>query len=325
MPRARKEQISVAETPYYHIVSRCVRRTFLCGVDRETGRSFEHRRTLIEQRLRLLASIFHIDIAAYAVMSNHYHLVVKLYEPSALEDLTDDDIIQRWRCLYKGPLLLQKYLDGSALDVAEKGLLDELVALYRKKLCSISEFMKCLNQPIARQANKEDNCTGHFWESRFKSDPLLTEEALFSCMAYVDLNPIRAGMATTPESSDHTSLKERIEQRFDLAEAVKCQVDNDTECPLRDFTLPLKPLLPFEGNVIAAAQHGLLFAEEDYLTLVDVTGRSVRQGKRGFIPQELPPILERLDIDFHTWRDNATSFEALYAQRFKPRRQPQAA
>lgn len=325
MPRPRKEQISIPETPYYHIVSRCVRRTFLCGYDRETGRCFEHRRLMIEQRLRLLASIFEIDIAAYAIMNNHYHLVVKLYEPTILDDISDDEIIRRWRCLYKGPLLLQNYVKGSELSSAEKPLLAELIALYRKKLCSISEFMKCLNQPIARQANREDHCTGHFWESRFKSQPLLTEEALLSCMAYVDLNPIRAGMAKTPEHSDHTSIKERLYQQFDLAEAVKTQTDKDGENPLMAFSQPLKPLLPFEGNITAAPQEGLLISENDYLTLVDMTGRAIRDDKRGSIPDHLPPILERLNVDFETWQNNATAFEALYDRRFGPRQHSKAA
>jgi hypothetical protein len=76
--------------------------------------------------------------------------------------------------------------------------------------------MKCLNEPIARQANKEDGCTGHFWESRYKSQALLSEEALLTCMAYVDLNPIRANLCNTLEASDHTSIKERIGPSFDL-------------------------------------------------------------------------------------------------------------
>ena len=62
--------------------------------------------------------------------------------------------------------------------------------------------MKVLNENIAKQANKEDKCTGHFWESRYKSQALLDEQAVLSCMTYVDLNPIRAAMAPTPEQSD---------------------------------------------------------------------------------------------------------------------------
>ncbi|MBS3805379.1 MAG: hypothetical protein KGY54_12580 [Oleiphilaceae bacterium] len=81
---------------------------------------------------------------------------------------------------------------GETLSPAEQGTVDSLVETYRKRLTSLSWFMKCLNESIAREANKEDDCTGHFWESRFKSQALLTKEALLSCMAYVDLSPVRA-------------------------------------------------------------------------------------------------------------------------------------
>jgi REP element-mobilizing transposase RayT len=325
MPRPRKAQISLADTPYYHITSRCVRRTFLCCIDHETGHCYEHRRKWIEQRMRLLASVFEVDILAYAVMSNHYHLVVKLHEPAELDALSDNEIIQRWCCLYQGPLLLQNYLHGNSLSPAEQETLSELIALWRERLCSISEFMQCLNQPIARQANQEDNCTGHFWESRFKSTPLLTEQALLSCMAYVDLNPIRAGLAQTPETSEYTSIQERITPQFDLAEAIKQQIPAPADNALVEFTQPLKPLLAFEGKVTQGMQPGLLFSHHDYLTLVDRTGRVIREDKRGFIPQELAPILERLTMDFTTWQQNTTAFEALYAQRFRPKRRKKAA
>ena len=78
MPRSRRQLVSVSDTPYYHVFSRCVRRAFLCGVDQYSGRSYEHRRGWIEDRLRALACLFSIDVCAYTVMSNHYHLVVKL-------------------------------------------------------------------------------------------------------------------------------------------------------------------------------------------------------------------------------------------------------
>jgi hypothetical protein len=177
--------------------------------------------------------------------------------------------------------------------------------------------MKCLNEPIARMANQEDGCTGHFWEAHYRSQALLTEEALLSCMAYVDLNPIRAAMAPSPEQSDHTSVKERISQSLNLAESITSLVNTQQ---LNHFTVPLKPLLSFEGNVTINEQRGILFSLTDYLELVDYTGRLVRDDKRGAITLKLPPILERLGIDKKTWLNNATSFEQIYNKRFAKKR-----
>jgi len=177
--------------------------------------------------------------------------------------------------------------------------------------------MKCLNEPIARIANKEDKCTGHFWESRFKSQALLSEEAILSCMAYVDLSPVRANMAATPEESEYTSIRERIQPSFDLAAAVDEQIE---EKHLIRFGLGLKPLAKFEGNESQAEQRGVLFSLADYLELVDYTGRIIRPDKRGAISVALPPILQRIDIDFSTWLKNSTQFEAVYREKFAKRR-----
>ena len=203
MTTARAKQISLADTPYYHIMSRCVRRSYLCGTDELTGQCYEHRRAWIEDRIRLLATVFSIDICSYAVMSNHYHIVVKI-DAATSEGWSFDAVIQHWLCIHKGPFLIQKYQNGDAISVAEMNVLTRIVDDWRVRLASVSEFMQQLNQVIARQANIEESCTGRFWEGRFKSQPLLTEEALLTAMAYVDLNPIRAKMADTPEQSKHT-------------------------------------------------------------------------------------------------------------------------
>jgi len=312
MTRPRKVLISLADTPYYHITSRCVRRAYLCGVDRYSGQNYEHRRQWVVDRIRLLSSLFAIDVCAYAVMSNHYHLVLKLC-PEQLNGLSDDQIMDRWCALFKGPLLVQRYRSGEALSVPEAETVRDIVNVWRAKLSSISWFMRCLNQPIARQANIEDKCTGKFWESRFTSQALKTEEALLSCMAYVDLNPVRAGIATRPETSDYTSIQERIQPAFDLQYAIKSQRQAGD---LLEFKAPLKPLLQFEASEVNQSQRGILFAYRDYLELVDWTGRIIRNDKRGFIDNALPPILSRLQISPEQWHLNTTQFEALHARRF---------
>ena len=219
MTLPRSSLVCVDDTPFYHITSRCVRRSFLCGVDHTTGTDYSHRRLFIEQRIHLLSSVFAIDIAAYAVMSNHLHLVVKL-SPEVIDEWSDHEVVNRWTCLFKGPLLIQKYSQGVILPSAEQQVANDIIDTYRLRLADLGWFMKCLNEPIARMANKEDGCTGHFWEARYKSQALLTEEAVLSCMAYVDLNPIRATMASTPENSEHTSIKERITPSLNLADAI---------------------------------------------------------------------------------------------------------
>lgn len=316
MTLPRRSLICVDDTPFYHITSRCVRRSFLCGVDHASGTDYSHRRLFIEQRIHLLSSIFGIDIAAYAVMSNHLHLVVKL-SPEIIDECTDREIVDRWTSLFKGPLLIQKYSRGVKLAPAEQPVINDIIDAYRQRLADIGWFMKCLNEPIARMANKEDGCTGHFWEARYKSQALLTEEALLSCMAYVDLNPIRATMASSPERSDHTSIKERITQSLGLAESIATLVQTHQ---FKHLNVTIKPMLPFEGNVTLNEQQGVLFSLYDYLELVDFTGRILRDDKRGAIALHQPPILKRLGIDRKTWLNNATAFENIYNKRFAKKR-----
>jgi REP element-mobilizing transposase RayT len=312
MTRPRKVLISLADTPYYHITSRCVRRAFLCGIDHYSGQNYEHRRQWVVNRIRLLSSLFAIDVCAYAVMSNHYHLVLKLC-PGQLDDLSDDQIMERWCAMFKGPLLIRRYRDGETLSIPERSTVGDIVNVWRSKLSSISWFMRCLNQPIARQANLEDNCTGKFWESRFTSQALKSQEALLSSMAYVDLNPIRAEIAISPETSNYTSIQERIQPAFSLKEAINSELHSGD---LLDFRTPLKPLLHFNDDLLKHSDTGIPISCRDYLELVDWTGRIIRNDKRGFIDNELPSILSRLKISSEQWHLNATQFEGLHARRF---------
>ncbi len=259
MTIARSQQVSLEHTPYYHCISRCVRRAFLCGKDRFSGKDYTHRRQWLEDRLVFLARVFAIDLLAYAIMENHYHVVVKLNAEKA-SAWSDDEVQDRWSKLYP-----------HAADVPT----DLPISLWRERLLSLSWFMRCINEPLARYANREDGCKGRFWEGRFKSQALLDEAALLKCMCYVDLNPIRAGMAKTPESSLHTSVKARIDQ-------------NDVH------------LLAFDSGKDKEGT-SIPMAWLDYLELVDWTGRAIKPGKRGAIPVDLPPILSRSGLEPDHW------------------------
>jgi len=243
-------------------------------------------------------------------MSNHYHIALKL-SPEQADDWTEDEVIERWLTLFKGHALVQHYVAGLAQSIAERDQVQLIVTEWRRRLGNISWFMKCLNQPIARAANIEDNCTGHFWESRFCSQALLSEQALLTCMSYVDLNPIRAQMADTPENSDYTSIQERISPTFDLTQAIRGQSLNNTNY------IHVKPLLHFEDNIRNEAQKGILFSMTDYLQLVDWTGKMVRNNKRGSIPSSTPPILTRLNISVGQWMIDSQQFEKVVYRRFR--------
>ena len=315
MPRPRKQLVCVDSTPYYHIVTRCVRRAFLCGVDHYSGKSYEHRRGWVEDRLRVLATLFSLELCAYAIMSNHYHLVVRL-NPAEAEFWSDDEVLDRWTSLFRGPLLVQRYRAGDALTDAERETVRSITAVYRARLASLSWFMKCLNEPIARKANAEDGCTGHFWESRFRSQALCSEQALFAAMAYVDLNPIGAGIATTSEASPYTSVSRRLcsePETNRLATAVSTMLDHGE---LRHLNLPIRRLLVFDDNPAPrdsdSGRLRLPMRLAEYLALVDITGRVIVDGKRGHIDPGLAPILERLRMSNDQWLEASSAFSACF-------------
>src|SRR5512139_3149838 len=206
----RKRYVKDGQEGVYHCFSRCVRRAFLCGFDTVTNRDFSHRKALLLDRLRFLASIFAIDVCAYAILENHYHLILRLI-PQIMAAWSSRDVAVRWLTLFPHrDRLTGEPLPPTELQIASLVSNPERIEELRKRLCSLSWFMGRLNEFIARIANKEDDVKGRFWESRFKCQNLLDDASITACMVYVDLNPIRAGLAATPEKSDFTSIQERI-------------------------------------------------------------------------------------------------------------------
>jgi REP element-mobilizing transposase RayT len=317
---ARKEMIDPFEVQVVHTVSRCVRRAFLCGEDPVTGGCYEHRRQWIRDRLEFLASVFGIDCLTYAIMSNHIHLVLRS-RPDVVGTWSDEEVARRWLRLF--PKRREK--DGSPAEPTEAEIdflvnQPDVLAERRRRLSDISWWMRCTTEHIARSANREDRCTGHFWEGRYKCQLLLDEASLLACAAYVDLNPVRAAMAETPEASCYTGAKDRVDdlQAREAAERQGKRHGIERNRPGRKSGW-LSPVEAAEssdtvgpdvcGSGRRASRKGFLpMSLPDYLELLDWTGRQVRTDKRGSIPEHLSPILTRIGLDAPQWCELVKDF-----------------
>ncbi|NQY47647.1 MAG: transposase [Colwellia sp.] len=301
MTQSRSKQVSLQDTRYYHLISRCVRRAYLCGEDAYSKQSYEHRRQWMVDRIRFLTSLFSIDVAAYAVMSNHYHLVVYVDESEAMA-WSDEEVCERWQKLYHNHPLVERLQKGQSSCQAEIDKANEIINKWRMRLADLSWLMRNLNEYIARKANQEDNCKGRFWEGRFKSQALLDEKAVLACMAYVDLNPIRAKMADSVQSAQYTSIFERIHDKASF-------IDNKAQ-----FPFIVKPLLGFIGNEHQQSPKGISFSLLDYLTLVEETGKIIREDKGGHLNTQTFPLLQQLGLNSEDWLQLAQHFGKQYHQ-----------
>jgi hypothetical protein len=314
----RSEIIREGEVGVYHVRARCVRRTFLCGIDPHTGIDYNHRRDWIRDFQQQLAALTGVEIGFHAELSNHIHLILKA-RPDIVETWSDQDVARRMLTLFR----LVKSKDGKTIravtdaEVAMEITDPERVLTLRKRLSSVSIFMQALCENIGRRANRQDQCTGRFWESRFRAKSITCDSALFVSGVYVDLNQIRAGEALTPEESVHTSVYERIEGRKMRSSGKAtglmppdgwlCELTID---PASDASIGSCP----SDSPWRASDKGLLsISLDDYLELLDWTGRQVRSDKRGAIPGHLAPILDRLQINSSLWTELVTKFDSYFS------------
>ena len=251
---ARKDIVKQEEISTYHLYNRCVRKAFLCGIDKDTGIDYEHRRSWIFDRVKFVSDIFLIETGSISVMNNHFHLTARI-RPDLAKALSDDDIIERWWKLYPRKIK-GKYEATPPPELIEKWKNDtEWLEETRKRLYSVSWFMKVIEEPIALRANKEDAVKGRFWEGRFQSQLLLDEQAVLTASIYVDLNPIKAGMVNDLKDSDFTSIQQRI--------------INENGPKEKKIEHPGSFLAPFKSCINSLQEEApfLLIEEKDYIDL----------------------------------------------------------
>ncbi len=340
----RNQSVDPTEIQVLHLWNRCVRRSFLCGYDPLTGIDYEYRREWSRQRLIHLASVFAIEVLTYAIMSNHTHQVLRS-RPDLARAWDAETVARRWLSLTPRGY----HVDGSAKAPSEKQfkrLLNQpqRIEQLRRRLSDVSWWMKYFAQHIAVRANREDQVTGHFWEARFKSEVLVEDSSILRCMLYVDLNPIRAKLASTPEESDYTGAKDRIDDWrihvavasgdgvLNSADQIRLSLDESTAVDRWErldhehsgWLSPIEvdqrmdPLGPDPDPLgRRASRKGILnLSPLDYFELLDVVGRELRADKRGCISARFGPILERLKISAGEFCESVILFGARY------RRQP---
>jgi hypothetical protein len=320
----RNDVIIPDEVGVYHVWSRCVRRAYLCGADPVSGKNFDYRRDWIRDFEEKLAGLFAIEVAFRAELSNHLHAVLRTRPDITDSDAwSDDEVVRRWLTVTH----LSKSKQGelpeiSAGQIAIEKAKPGRVAKLRERLSHPSWFMWALCEHVSRRCNREDGTSGHFWEDRFGCRRLVDEASIVVCGVYVDLNQIRAGEAASPELSRHTSAFDRIRamQQRDAARAAETDVDPMTvrDGWMCELTIQEGPDVDVRAGLFSAtgrraSDKGLIgLTSQQYFRLVDVSGRLVKDGTSGSIPDDLPPILERLGINKHVWRELVTEFHECF-------------
>jgi REP element-mobilizing transposase RayT len=331
---ARRDLILEDKVSCYHVITRVVRKARLLGTDLLTGKNYDHRKIWFKNRLTFLAKQFSIEVCDYSLMESHTHLLIR-NRPDLVQEWSAQDVALRWWRLF--PKRFDHFgnpaepkdeeLDQVLFD-PETGNPEGRLKLLRKRLASISWFMRCLNEYIARRANREDKCTGRFWEGRFKSIELLDQGAVLACMAYIDLNPIHAGLAQTPEESNFTSAQDRIVTRISKKKLAKLRSvfhqankAGNTEKPqnldgiMAGLELEqkrdswLSPMYKMASDKPVVGYGSFLNMDvTDYLEILDWTGKQNRADKPGVIPGHLEPLLTRMDIEVSVWLETVTQF-----------------
>jgi len=330
---ARAEVFAADEVAIIHAIGRTVRRCYLLGVDPLTAKNYDHRKTWMEVELQLLARFFGCDLLCYAVLSNHFHLILRS-RPDVVATWDDVEVARRWLMLCPKRRDRNKQPQEPTREDLNMILNDPAaVREIRSRLSDISWWMKLLCQKIGQRANKEDSEVGKFWQARYRAVRLLDETAILACAAYVDLNPIRVALAETIETSPYTSAQQRaLELQARTAKARVTTPQSSDELPDSPVTRPeLRPIarslspvcLTEDGSGIGPCVHtsgmrasdkGFLpLSTATYLELLDWTARQIRTDKRGATPESAGPLFERLGIDASAWCELTKNFGRLFS------------
>ncbi len=313
MSRVRRADVfDPNEIAIVHVINRTSRRCFLMGLDPVTGQCFDHRKKWMEDKLKQLAASFGIDLFTYAILSNHFHLILRS-RPDVVATWSDVEIAKRWLTLCPP----QKNGKPRPIQQSDLNMITsnpDRLAILRLRLSDISWLMRLLSQPIAQRANLEDNETGRFWAGRFRAIRLEDESALLACSAYVDLNLIRAKMAETLEGSNYTSIQARIKSEDDLDNGTKKERLDSHLAPISLDTLTHE--LGSKTSTTGKRCSDLGFVDmspKQYIALLNWTIANIVPEKSKDTFNPAPAHLARLNITPDTWCGLVKDFGRLFS------------
>ncbi|MCC9600515.1 hypothetical protein LOC67_08075 [Stieleria sp. JC731] len=319
---ARCEIIDSSEPTVVHVINRTVRRCFLLGDDPISGQNFDHRKQWIEDLLERFAGLFGIELLCYSILSNHYHLILRT-RPEIVAQWDDYEVSRRWLLICP-----RRKINGQAA-IPTQSEIDSIrncptkIAEIRKRLSDVSWWMRLLNQRVAQRANRDDEQCGRFWQDRFRAIRIDDEASLLACAAYVDLNPIRAGLAQTIDRSEFTSIRLRI----DSDRQAKHQSDrirqNGQPARYRRDAFLAKLTIDERKDEVGVAESvsghrlsdkGFLpISNAAYVELLEWTAiHRTKQKSLGDSHRDLPDALSQIGISHEAWRSLVDHFNTIF-------------
>jgi hypothetical protein len=230
--------------------------------------------------------------------------------PRVAKRWTAEDVVRRWLTVTR---LAKCFTDDvPAPDpqrVEQLARNKKLVAKLRRRLSSISWFMGILCENIARRANKEDDCKGRFFESRFSCRECADLNGILLCGIYVDLNPYRAGEVDNPIGSPYTSVYQRLQ-----AQGRRKNAADRPDSWLAELTLPPERKADEAWAYSSrtgrrASDLGILpVSLENYVQLLTWTARQLRSGQRDTIPADLARVMDHFDVQLDHWLSTVAAF-----------------
>lgn len=313
MTKARSKIVDPNTTRWYHCISRCVRKAFLLQSGDPARGGFDAK-AWIEERLRFLAELFAVQVGGFSIMDSHFHILLRL-NIELVKEWSAAEVVRRALLLHPPRDSKRQLVQVTQAMIEEKAQDEAFVAKYRKYLGSLSWFMKSLKEPLSRLANKADGCKGAFFEGRFKSIAILDFESLMSVCSYIDLNPVAAGMTSTPEASPHTSVKERVDHVMAQGRVADLRAYLQGSVLASQAAAGLEEglwLIPIEDRrLIDSEREGFMvgFTLGNYLALVEQTGRMLREGKASIAP-DLADIFDRLGTTAARWEKRVKKLDS---------------